>query len=231
MLVGVGTAILKAPAFARIAPFAVYILLLAFNRPLTDAVSAVGGDVRWLYAVRIGMVVWLLLWFWRCYRELLCPPDMPARTWLVSLLVGLGVFALWVLPYPAWAMLGGVGEGFDPTRAGAMDWGVAGIRIFGAALVVPLMEELFWRSFLMRWLDRADFTEADPARVSWRAFAITAVLFGIEHNLWLAGLLAGLAYNWLYKKYRNLWAPVLAHAVTNGLLGAWVLHTSEWQYW
>jgi CAAX prenyl protease-like protein len=68
-------------------------------------------------------------------------------------------------------------------------------------------------------------------RVSHRAFFITAAFFAIGHHLWLAGLLAGIAYGWLYKVSRNLWAPVLAHSVTNAMLGLWVLQTGAWEYW
>jgi CAAX prenyl protease-like protein len=64
-----------------------------------------------------------------------------------------------------------------------------------------------------------------------RAFAITAVLFGFEHDLWLAGIVAGVAYGWLYRHCNNLWAPILAHGVTNGLLGAWIIGTAQWSYW
>jgi len=57
------------------------------------------------------------------------------------------------------------------------------------------------------------------------------VLFGSEHSLWLAGILAGLTYAWLYRTYNNLWLPIAAHACTNLILGLWVLQTGAWQFW
>ena len=223
--------VLKGPAAARIAPFAVYSLLLALNEPLSSLIEEMGLDARWLYACRMGLVALTLAWFWRSYSEFARPGAMPLQTWLVSLLAGVVVFVLWIMPYPEWARFGS-GAGFDPTRADvSIDPLLAAVRIAGAALVVPLMEELFWRSFIMRWLDRSDFLAADPKRVSHRAFFITAAVFAIGHHLWLAGLLAGIAYGWLYKVSRNLWAPVLAHAVTNVMLGIWVLQTGAWEYW
>ncbi len=42
---------------------------------------------------------------------------------------------------------------------------------------------------------------------------------------------AGLAYGWLYIRARNLWAPIVAHAVTNGALGAYVVTTGHWSFW
>jgi CAAX prenyl protease-like protein len=223
---------LKSPALARIAPFAAYILFLAFDNILSGLITGLGGDVRLLYAVRVAVVTVLLVWFWRAYTELEWPVKMPMASWLTAFLGGVVVFALWVLPYPEWATLGGAGAGFNPSRPdGGLDLWLVGVRIAGAALVVPLMEELFFRSYLMRWLDKSDFLAIDPARVTSFAFVATAMLFAVEHSLWLAGLLAGLIYGGLYKMHRNLWSPVLAHAVTNAMLGFWVLHTGEWTYW
>jgi CAAX prenyl protease-like protein len=64
-----------------------------------------------------------------------------------------------------------------------------------------------------------------------RAFLITTVLFSLEHDRWLAGALAGALYNWLYMRSGNLWVPIAAHGVTNAVLGVWILHTRNWQFW
>lgn len=220
------------PATVRIAPFAAYILFLALDATLSPWVAGMGLDARWLYACRAGAAALLLAWFWRDYAELARPVDVPPGMWAASLLAGLAVFALWIMPYPAWATLGGEGAGFSPLRAdGSIDPLLAAVRVSGAALVVPLMEELFWRSCIMRWLEETDFMAVDPSRIGLRSLAITAVLFAVEHDLWLAGLLAGLVYGWLYMVGRNLWVPVLAHAVTNAALGVWVLYAGAWRYW
>ena len=60
---------------------------------------------------------------------------------------------------------------------------------------------------------------------------ITTALFAFEHDRWFAGALAGAAYNWLYMRSGNLWVPIVAHAVTNGVLGLWVLQTGRWEFW
>jgi uncharacterized protein len=105
------------------------------------------------------------------------------------------------------------------------------VRLAGAALLVPLLEELFWRSFLMRWVQQPVFESLAPARVGLRAVVITTFLFMLAHTLWLAAILAGLAYAWLYIRTGRLWTAVIAHAVTNGALGAWVVMTGNWQFW
>ncbi len=93
------------------------------------------------------------------------------------------------------------------------------------------MEELFWRSFLLRWIQMPAFLELAPAQIGLRAMLIGSVLFGIEHSLWFAGIVAGLVYAWLYRVSGNLWPPIVAHAVTNLTLGLWVLYSGQWRFW
>jgi CAAX prenyl protease-like protein len=149
---------------------------------------------------------------------------------LVALAAGVVVLLLWISLDAPW-MIVGSNTGYDPRVNGQVDWPLAMIRIAGAALVVPVMEELFWRSFLMRWIEASDFQSIDPSQLGIKSFAITIVLFGFEHNLWLAGMVAGAVYGWLYWRYRSLWPPIIAHAVTNGLLGIWVVATGNWWFW
>ncbi len=83
----------------------------------------------------------------------------------------------------------------------------------------------------MRRVDQADFMSLAPARVTPYAIAVSSVLFALEHQLWFAGLLAGLVYAWLYRHFQGLWMPVLAHVTTNATLGLWVVLGGHWQYW
>jgi CAAX prenyl protease-like protein len=93
------------------------------------------------------------------------------------------------------------------------------------------MEELFWRSFLMRWIERAQFEAVLPQRVGLKAVVLSTFVFMLAHTLWLAAILAGLAYAWLYVRTGKLWVPIVAHAVTNGALGVWVVATRSWGFW
>ena len=213
---------------SRVLPFAVYMAFLAIEGAV--AAQWPGHDGRWIYPVKVGAVT-LLLWLYRQqYRELCVRPD--AR-WvgMVAPALGAVVFVLWINLDAGWLSLGG-GPGYDPRDAGgAIRWDLALPRMAGAALVVPVMEELFWRSFLLRWIDKPDFLALEPMRITLRALLIASALFGLEHNLWLAGIVAGLAYGWLYRASGNLWAPVVAHATTNLMLGVWVLSTASWSFW
>jgi uncharacterized protein len=216
------------PGFARTLPFALYIGFLALD-PLAHAWREIDG--RWLYAVRISLVVATLSMLWSHYSEVNNGVLLSLKHWALSLTVGVVVVVVWIALDQPWAVVG-AGPGFDPHQAnGALDWSLVTIRILGAAAVVPLMEELFWRSLVMRWIERPAFLTLAPAAVGWRAVAMSSIVFGVEHSLWVAGILAGLAYAWLYRSSGNLWSPIIAHSTTNLLLGIWIVTTGNWHLW
>jgi CAAX prenyl protease-like protein len=215
-------------ARARILPFATYLLFIVLADLLGRA-GFTGAQLRWLYPAKIAAVTALLVVFWAHYHELRTP-RMPLPAVALAVAAGVVVLVLWLNLDAGWMVLG-QSAGYDPSGEGALWWLLVGVRWLGATLVVPVMEELFWRSFLMRWLEAPDFEQVDPATVKWRHIVVTVILFGVEHNLWLAGVAAGLAYSLLYRRQRNLWSPILAHAVTNGLLGVWIICTANWTYW
>ncbi|MES2901053.1 MAG: CAAX prenyl protease-related protein [Pseudomonadota bacterium] len=225
---GAASPLLSRAAWVRCIPFLVYMLFVV----LADLLGRIGIDaqqLRWLYGVKIFAVALTLLIFWRHYTELHTLRLSPTWT-AIAVLAGLLVFVLWIHLSTGWMLIGSP-EGFDPRNQGRIDWTMVALRIGGAALVVPLMEELFWRSFLMRWIDASDFQSVDPAQVRWSSVAIASVLFGFEHNLWFAGIVAGVAYAMLYKWQGNLWSAVVAHAVTNAVLGVWIVRSASWTYW
>ena len=144
---------------------------------------------------------------------------------------GVLVLVLWLNLDAGW-MTVGQSAGYDPRGpGGAVDWPLAIVRLLGAALVVPVMEELFWRSFLLRWIDAPDFLNTSHKKIKYRGFIVSVLLFGIEHNLWFAGVVAGVVYSLLYMRRGNLWSAIVAHAVTNGILGVFIIYTGQWTYW
>lgn len=219
-------------AWPRILPFVVFVGLLAAEPYLAGLLEPV-ADPRWLYGVRAGIAAVLLFALWGRYSELRSEPGTrtPASAWVIALVAGLGVFILWILlDFPPLVM-GEPDSPFDPRVNGSVYWPFAATRLLGAVVVVPVMEELFWRSFLMRWLQEPRFLQVQPRALGWKALLTSSALFALEHRLWLAGLLAGLIYGELYRRTESLWAVVLAHAVTNGALGAYVLVTGSWGFW
>ncbi|MSQ60827.1 MAG: CAAX prenyl protease-related protein [Betaproteobacteria bacterium] len=218
------------PAFSRILPFALYLLFLSLEGSawLHDGWPRI--DWRWLYAVKISVVAGALLYFWSRYEEI-ARPRLSLREGVIALVVGAAVFGIWITLDGPWVKLWHP-NGYDPRGVdGSVLWLMASIRLFGAAVIVPVMEELFWRSFVMRWIERQDFLKANPSVLGANALLISSALFAVEHHQWAAGLIAGLGYGWLYIRSGNLWVPILAHGFTNMLLGLWVLRSGQWQFW
>ena len=150
--------------------------------------------------------------------------------WL-SILAGFLVFAIWILPEGLYPKVGH--SEFNP-YAHAKGYGVyalIGFRLIGAVLVVPLMEELLWRSFALRFLINSHFKSVPLGQFSWFSFVVVSIAFGFEHHRWLVGILAGMVYAGLLYRSRNLFSPILSHAVTNLLLGTYVLITRRWSFW
>ncbi len=223
------TPALSPAALARCIPFVVFMVLLALRGYLPDTL---GLDTRWIYGGQALIVAGLLAYHWRSYGELVRQnlPDARETGWAV--VVGIAVFALWVQLDAPWMQLGSATASFVPLDAdGRLIWPLIALRLIGAALVVPVMEELFWRSFLMRWVQNPAFERVDPQTVGIKAIVLSTFVFTLAHTLWLAAIVAGLAYAWLYRRTGKLWTAVIAHAVTNAMLGVWVIRTGRWEFW
>lgn len=229
---------IRSDAFPRILPFAVYILFLSIHSiveylapriPLFEPFVVYGRFVT--YPVRMVFIVAALIYYRRSYSELAWGTPRPLPT-LFAVSTGVLVYLFWIRLDTGWMVQGQPG-GFDPTplRDPILYRATIAIRFTGATIVVPIIEELFWRSFLMRYLIRAKFLEVPVGSFSWFSFVTAAVLFGVEHDLWFAGILAGIAYAWVAARTKSIPQCILAHAVTNGLLGVYVVSGGHWQYW
>lgn len=218
-------------ALARCVPFVLFMVLLAL-RGAVPPDGSWGIDPRWIYGVSVLVVSGALLFYWPRYTELGGGQGLTWKEALLSVAVGLVVYMLWIELNHPWMMLGEAAAGFRPVDAdGRLQWALILVRWVGAALMVPIMEELFWRSFLMRWIDKPEFETVDPKTATLKAMVLSTAVFTLVHTQWLAAIIAGLAYAWLYKRTGKLWAPIVAHAVTNGVLGVWVVLLGNWEFW
>ena len=225
---------------ARILPFVVYLSFLAILQVIPSMTAASRTQNHWttyidlwLYPLKTVAVLGLLIYFWPQYQELKDKIINGYREAILTIAVGLLVYAAWVRMDWSWAMQGdGTAQGYDPFRTG-IGTGIAltAIRLFGASIVVPIMEELFWRSFLIRYLISSKFESLALGTFTVFSFTATVVLFGLEHDLWLAGIMAGIAYTGLLYYTKRLWPCIVAHAVTNFALGIHVLVTHQWRWW
>lgn len=159
-----------------------------------------------------------------------------ARDLLPGVLIGIVVCVLWIgldrwTGYPHL----GTRQAYNPFEAisdPAQRALFLAARFYGLVLLVPLIEELFWRDFLLRFLStREDFRSRLPAQFTLEAAAISGAAFAFSHPEWLAALVTAAAYTALLAWRKSVFACVVAHAVTNLCLGLYVLQTGDWKYW
>lgn len=177
----------------------------------------------------VGSVLWLL----RDKYAADFSSNLPFMELLKSVICGFLVLVIWIAPEEYFFQIG-KNAGFDPYALGNSQWaaiGLIGVRIIGSSLVVPVMEELFWRSFLMRYLINPDFRSVPIGTFTWLSFIGVAILFGLEHHRVLVGVLAGLFYGLLFVHQKNLKGVIVAHGVTNLGLGIYVITTGNWIFW
>ncbi len=216
------------PSIRYIAPFAAFLffLVLGPRLPLDPRVEA---PVR---VMLLGGICWV------CWpHEITLRPSR----WVLSIGIGAVVFALWIAPdllIPGYRNFlpfsnGVIGHVHSSMRAEALHsaW-MLSWRSARAVIIVPLIEELFWRAWMMRWLIDYRFTSVPLGAYAPFAFWVTAILFASEHGpYWDVGLLTGITYNLWMIRSKSLADCILMHAVTNGLLCAYVIATGNWQYW
>ena len=218
-----------AATLAYVAPFAVYVGLMGLEK-------AVALPAGWFYPIRLVVVAAVLLAFSRSYLS------FRVSQWLPSVLVGIAVFLIWIGPDVIFGPGYRHSRLFENSLTGAakgslttdlqISAGFIVVRILGSMVLVPIIEELFWRGWMMRWLIHKEFLKVPLGQYSTQAFWLVAILFASEHGpYWEVGLAAGVIYNWWLVRTRTLGDCMLAHAVTNGLLGIYVVYAGQWQYW
>jgi uncharacterized protein len=217
-------------AIVRTAPFALFMIMLFARGNLPD--NALPIDPRWIYGMTVLLVGGVMAWLWREYGELYRQNLPTLKETALAMVVGVAVFVVWINLDMKPFRIGMATATFIPlNEQGQLQWPLIIVRWIGAALLVPVMEELFWRSFLMRWIDRQQFETLRPQQVTMKAIVLSTFVFTLAHTLWLAAIIAGLAYAWLFVRTGKLWVPIIAHAVTNGVLGLWVVKTGNWGFW
>jgi len=184
------------------------------------------------YPVKALSVGFILIFLRYQYSEIKLRDILRQSHTVISILTGFLVFVLWINMDGSFATVGRT-NGFNPMafENGLLRIWITLSRLAGAVVVVPVMEELFWRSFLIRYIIKHDFMHVPIGQFTWASFLITTVLFGLEHHLYLAGMMAGIAYNLLLYHTKSLSQCIMAHAVTNLALGVYVLYTGQWHFW
>lgn len=228
---------MSSPAFSRILPFALFMVFIGAEEVLRflsrqGFIALTPETFIYLYplrAISAGLALFLLRSHYSeiSVRDLASPPKT-----LASLAAGVLVFILWI--NMDWTLTSqGAPLGFNPNIISdpVTRYLMIACRLAGAAIVVPIMEELFWRSFLLRYIIDKEFTSVPIGLFTWPSFLITAVLFGLEHHLFFAGVMAGIIYSVLLYFTKSISHCILSHGITNLLLGIYVIYSGRWHFW
>jgi uncharacterized protein len=213
----------ESPLLARVLPFVIFVVLTFFQGWFGE------GSRYWIYLLKTLVGAGLIVLVWPLVREMRW-----VFTW-EALVVGVAVFAIWVgldglYPRPE------LGPPWNPYEAFAGSAGLAAffisVRIVGSTLVVPPIEEIFYRSFLYRYIARPDFQSLPLNYFAWVPFLVAALIFGAAHaQHWLVAIPCAMAYQGLVIYKNRLGDAITAHAITNFLLGTWVVSRGEWHFW
>jgi uncharacterized protein len=181
----------------------------------------------WIYPVQTILCGGLLIWFHREYEF------HRVRRVAFALLIGIIVFLLWISPQ---AFFGFAPRtiGFNPVgNQSVLYWPTIILRFLRLVIVVPFVEEIFWRGFLLRYLIDENFERVPLGAFSWLSFSIVALAFAFSHSPadWPAALVTGAIYNAVAYRTKNLSSCILTHAITNLLLGLWIMQTKQWGFW
>ena len=199
---------------------------------------------QWAYPLQVAAcAAWM--WFFRQHYRL--DPLRRPHALLATALGVLGI-ALWILPgwlhhrglVPEIKWLGCTErmEGFDPSlwkENPSAWWAALALRFARMVLIVPLVEEFFWRGFLWRTVADSDhdFQTLPHGLRNARAFWVTAAMIVLAHGAAdrVAAFLWALLIGWLYLHTKSVRACILMHAVANLVLGIYVMLTGQWGYW
>ncbi|NDV02294.1 exosortase E/protease, VPEID-CTERM system [Pseudoroseicyclus tamaricis] len=193
-------------AAACIVPFIVFMLTGLVG-------NAIFPEPELAYPLRMALVA-LSLWpFRRIYREMICEPS-PA-----SLAAGMLIGVVWAITAPAgsgglMAQLAGLAP------AALLGWVM--VRVLGTSLIVPLVEEVFFRGYiLLDWLDGPGW----PRKVL--AIAASTLPFALLHGRPVAALLAGLVFAALALRWGRVSDAIWAHVVANFVIALWALAAGD----
>ncbi|MGL4512504.1 MAG: CAAX prenyl protease-related protein [Lacipirellulaceae bacterium] len=167
----------------------------------------------------VGVVLWIALCGLKAEERLL--ELLGDESPLTGLLGVLGIGAARAA-YNPWEQLG---------HAPLLCWAFLVVRFLGLSVVVPVFEELMLRGWMMRNVVSPEFWKVEFGRVTTTAVVAGTAFPMLYHPEKLASLGWFTLVTWLMVRTKNYWDCVTAHAVTNFLLGVYVVTTGEWWLW
>ncbi|MBL8086470.1 MAG: CAAX prenyl protease-related protein [Chthonomonas sp.] len=212
-------------------PWLPYVLPMALFMGITAVEGKSEANYPLIYIAKVIIVVIALLMCRTALRDIRFD-----KQWIMpSIALGLVMLGVWV----------NVEQGIQYSKMGARSafnpfekiddptlrnvW--MAFRFMGLALVVPVMEELFWRSFGLRIATQTDFLKLKIGEFSTTGFGIVVAVFAFSHPEWVpAAIFAAVTGLWVYHT-RSIFACIVLHAVTNLGLGLYVVTQHQWKFW
>ena len=244
---------------AHVIPFCVFMGILMidmFLEPLgfrLDNISQPWYRRRPEYLLMLIQLVVILPMFvyWRKYY------DWNFRKgWLLAIVGGVVGIAIWIAPTHLYTALElGAAEGSDPSwykwlglaprdegfdarifeEGSGVYWAAIVGRFVRAVVLVSLVEEVFWRGFLMRFLLKPDgnYWKVPFGQFSWKSYGVVTVLFMLVHAPvdWLGAFFFGSIMYYVAVKSKSLFACILMHGVANFLMGWYALASGKYGLW
>ncbi len=156
----------------------------------------------------VGIVLWILL----------------SKSHLDEIVIS--VLPVWLQPDQRLAF-----NPFEDIASPLLVWLFILARSLGLVLLVPVVEELFWRGFLLRWVISADWQDQPIGVFTLRSFVWIVLLFTLAHPEWFAAAAYCILINLLLYWKKDLWLCIVAHATTNLTMVAYILMTDSWELW
>ncbi len=193
-----------------------------------------------MYSAKIVLTIASIAAVWRWYPSLrsISPLALVVGVVGVAVWIALAKLQRWVIPALGLEeqlsfLSAGQRSAFNPLEQLAdrpvAAWAFLAVRLIGLAVVVPIIEEMFLRGFLQRYFVRSDWWNVPIGtwdKVGFACAVIFPVLMHPQEALAAAAWFAAVA--WLVVRTKNVWDCVVAHAVTNLLLGVYVVASGEW---
>lgn len=221
------------PAWAYVLPFAVFLAGTQFEgQAENEDGTLIGERYAAIYCVKILAVILAMIISRKAWRDLRPLPGIP--TIVLSIVLGAFVTVFWIGLdglYPPLPESLGKRSAFDPTTLESpTKWLFLIFRTLGLVAIVPIIEELFMRDFILRYVTDPNWQKIQPWAFNSTAAVVSLALFVAGHPEWFPALLCGVIWLWLLHQSRSVSALVISHAVANLGLGVYSVVTGDWRF-
>ena len=240
---------------AHVVPFVAFMVFMILLQVVGGFIEWKHPDAPWwrqdpaqfIYPLQTLVTLGLLVRYWRDFTF-----DWSVKWGSVGVIFGAVGIGFWLLPtvlYDAWGMTGKAEglwkvlgfaqrkEGFDPGlfQQPVAYWASLGMRFFRAVVIVALVEEIFWRGFLMRFVCdwEGDYWKQPFGRPQWISYGLVTGLFMAAHAPvdYAGAIIYGSLTYGLCVWSKSLGSCVIMHGTANLLMGIYIMQTGNYGLW